>query len=296
MNSWRRAQDLGFFLPRLPGPAPRVLAGAPVASLLLDQCRELAPRFASTARLVVILVGEDPASSIYVAAKERACARAGIATQTIRMESTVFTPAGLARCIREANADPKASGILLQLPLPGGADPRPFQNLIAPEKDVDGFLSLALGKLAAKDDSGFVPCTPQGISALLHAYGFDPRGKAVTVIGRSPTVGLPMALLLLAQDATVTVVHSKSTHSPNILRRQDLIVVASGVQGLLTGSQVGSHSWVIDVGIHRTPGGLTGDVSLQAREKAAAYSPVPGGVGPMTIAALCVNTCVAAWS
>ncbi|MFM9109000.1 MAG: bifunctional methylenetetrahydrofolate dehydrogenase/methenyltetrahydrofolate cyclohydrolase FolD, partial [Prochlorococcaceae cyanobacterium] len=243
--------------------------------------------------LAVLRVGDDPASGVYVANKEKACARVGIANLGAHLAAATPAPEVLAR-IAALNADPAVDGILLQLPLPQGLDEGPLLLAIDPDKDADGLHSLNLGRLR-KGEPGPRSCTPAGVMALLADAGIGLRGRRAVVVGRSILVGQPMALMLQAADATVTVAHSRTADLAAVTRQAEVLVVAAGRPELIGAEHVSPGTVVVDVGIHRRPGGgLCGDVDAAAVEPlAAALSPVPGGVGPMTVAMLLVNTVVA---
>ena len=244
--------------------------------------------------LAVILVGDNPASTVYVRNKDRAAAAAGLSAHTIRLPATTPEAALLAEIAR-LNADPAIDGILVQLPLPPQiATPRVLAA-IDPAKDVDGFHPLNVGALAA-GQPGLVPCTPLGVMRLLAASDVAPRGARAVVLGRSAIVGRPMAALLLAADATVTVAHSRTRDLPGECRRAEILIAAVGQAGLVRGDWIAPGATVIDVGINRgADGKLAGDVDFAAAvEVAGAITPVPGGVGPMTIACLLENTLTAA--
>ena len=243
--------------------------------------------------LAVLRVGDDPASAVYVANKEKACARVGIASYGEHLAAD--TPADqVLSTIQSLNADLRVDGILLQLPLPKGLDERPLLEAIDPEKDADGLHTLNLGRLL-KGEPGPRSCTPAGVMALLRSNGIDPAGQRAVVIGRSILVGQPMALMLQAANATVTVAHSRTADLAAHTREADIVVVAAGRPGMVGAEHVRPGAAVVDVGIHRKPeGGLCGDVVAEEVEPiAAALSPVPGGVGPMTVTMLLVNTVVA---
>ena len=243
--------------------------------------------------LAVLRVGDDPASAVYVANKEKACARIGVASFGAHLAAGTSADEVLGS-IRGLNADPEVDGILLQLPLPDGLDERPLLEAIDPEKDADGLHTLNLGRLL-KGESGPRSCTPAGVMAMLRSNGIDPAGKRAVVIGRSILVGQPMALMLQAANATVTVAHSRTADLAAHTRKADILVVAAGRPGMVGAEHVRPGAAVVDVGIHRRPeGGLCGDVlAAEVEPIAAALSPVPGGVGPMTVAMLLVNTVVA---
>jgi methylenetetrahydrofolate dehydrogenase (NADP+)/methenyltetrahydrofolate cyclohydrolase len=252
--------------------------------------------------LRVVLVGEDPASLSYVTGKQRAAAEVGIDAETLRRPHTL-AEADLLALVAELNADPAVDGILVQLPLPGQIRPDPVIEALDPAKDVDGFHPANVGRLVL-GKAGFVPCTPAGIVEMLRRSGIETAGRHAVVLGRSQIVGTPMANLLIQKglDATVTVCHSRTRDLPSITRQADILVAAIGRAGFVTAEMVKGGAAVIDVGINRvddrsTERGyrLVGDVDFEAvREKAGWITPVPGGVGPMTIAMLLKNTLAAA--
>ena len=243
--------------------------------------------------LCVILVGNDPASQTYVANKEKACARLGIHSQTLRMGAET-TQAELEASIERANEDEAIHGILVQLPLPAPLDEHRALALIRPEKDVDGFHAVNMGRLARGEDC-VVACTPKGALHMLKAAGVPIAGKNAVVIGRSNIVGKPMALLLLQENATVTICHSRTENLAEYTRRADILVAAVGKPRFVTADMVKEGAAVLDVGINRVDGKLCGDVDFETvKEKAGWISPVPGGVGKMTIAMLMENTVSAA--
>jgi methylenetetrahydrofolate dehydrogenase (NADP+)/methenyltetrahydrofolate cyclohydrolase len=240
--------------------------------------------------LAVLRVGDDPASGVYVANKEKACSRVGITNLGAHLAAD--TPAAeVLATIERLNADPAVDGILLQLPLPAGLDEGPLLAAIDPAKDADGLHTLNLGRLL-KGEPGPRSCTPAGVMALLAAAGVEPAGKRAVVVGRSILVGQPMALMLQAANATVTVAHSRTSDLAALTRQADVLVVAAGRPGMIGAEHVQPGAVVVDVGIHRRPeGGLCGDVRFDEVEPiASAISPVPGGVGPMTVTMLLVNT------
>ncbi len=252
--------------------------------------------------LATVLVGGDPASAVYVRSKRRACERVGMTSRHLPLPGDT-TQAQLEALVDELNADPKVHGILVQLPLPAGMDSDTVLNRIDPHKDVDGFHPSNVGLLALKK-ARFVPCTPAGVMRLLEESGIDPKGKMATVVGRSAIVGLPAALLLTHAHATVTITHSRTPKDEleAAVRRADILVVAVGRPHFVPGEWVKEGAVVIDVGINRLDpapgeetGRLVGDVDFEAAESRAGWiTPVPGGVGPMTIAMLMSNTLVAA--
>ena len=243
--------------------------------------------------LAVLRVGDDPASAVYVANKEKACGRIGVASFGAHLAAE--TPqAEVLAVIADLNADTRVDGILLQLPLPSGLDEGPLLQAIDPAKDADGLHTLNLGRLL-KGESGPRSCTPAGVMAMLKSQGIDPAGKRAVVIGRSILVGQPMALMLQAANATVTIAHSRTTDLAAHTREAEIVVVAAGRPGMIGAEHIRPGAAVVDVGIHRKPeGGLCGDVRADEVDPiAAALSPVPGGVGPMTVTMLLVNTVVA---
>jgi methylenetetrahydrofolate dehydrogenase (NADP+)/methenyltetrahydrofolate cyclohydrolase len=244
--------------------------------------------------LRVVRVGDDPASVVYVRSKDRAAKEAGYDSETILLPEAV-PEAELLATVRRLNADPAVDGILVQLPLPKHIDPQKVLEAVDPAKDVDGFHPVNAGRLAA-GLPGLVPCTPKGVMHLLAEAGVALPGKRAVVLGRSAIVGRPMAALLVAADATVTVLHSRSRDIAEECRRAEVLVAAVGRAGMVKGDWIAPGAVVVDVGINRRPDGkLTGDVEFEtARERAGWITPVPGGVGPMTIACLLENTLEAA--
>lgn len=242
--------------------------------------------------LAVILVGEDPASQVYVRNKERACADAGIDTRSYRRPASILQQE-LEELIASLNADPAVDGILLQLPLPEGLDARPCIDAISPEKDVDGLTAVNQGRVAM-NVPGLRPCTPAGILALLDHYNISVSGKRAVVIGRSNLVGRPVALMLGSRDynATVTMCHSRTPDLAAVCREADLIIAALGRPRFVTADMVKPGAVIIDVGINRGEDDrLCGDVDYEhVAPLASAITPVPGGIGPMTISQLLVNT------
>ncbi|WP_294496462.1 bifunctional methylenetetrahydrofolate dehydrogenase/methenyltetrahydrofolate cyclohydrolase FolD [uncultured Gemmiger sp.] len=244
--------------------------------------------------LAVILVGEDPASQVYVRGKARDCGECGIESRVIRLpEST--TQQELLALVGQLAADRAVNGILVQLPLPGHIDEKAVIDAIPPEKDVDGFSPVNVGRMQVGEPC-YLPCTPAGCVRMIESTGVDIDGKHAVVIGRSNIVGKPAAILLLEKNATVTICHSHTKNLQEICRSADILVAAVGRQGFVTGDMVKPGAVVIDVGINRGPDGkLHGDVDFDAAvDKAAYITPVPGGVGPMTRAMLMKNTVQAA--
>jgi methylenetetrahydrofolate dehydrogenase (NADP+)/methenyltetrahydrofolate cyclohydrolase len=255
--------------------------------------------------LTVVLVGEDPASAVYVGAKEKASREAGMAGETIRLAAST-TQAQLLALVEQLNQDDHVHGILVQMPLPRQIDPDTVIRHIRPDKDVDGFHPVNVGKLLIGHTDGFAPCTPAGVQRMLVEYGVETKGADVVVIGRSTIVGKPMAALMMqagpGADATVTVCHSRTRDLASHTRRADILIVAAGRPRMVTAGMVKPGAVVIDVGMNRiadatTKSGtrLVGDVDFESvRQVASLITPVPGGVGPMTIAMLLRNTVRAA--
>lgn len=275
----------------------RIIDGKALAARLRATIAQDAARLTAAGHqpgLAVIMIGDDPGSDIYVRNKIAACEKAGIHSVRHRL-STITAQTKVANLIAELNQDTKIHGILLQLPLPAHLDANALINLIAPEKDVDGLSPSNLGRLMA-GSPGMVPCTPQGCLKLIHDIRQDLTGLNALVIGRSILVGKPIAQLLLAQNCTVTHAHSKTHDLPALCRDADILIAAIGQPGMIQGDWIKPGAIVIDVGINRRADGtLCGDVDFAtARNVAAAITPVPGGVGPMTIACLLANTIRAA--
>ena len=242
------------------------------------------------AGLAVIIVGENPASQVYVRNKTRACGKVGFYSETIKLEENI-SENDLIKKIEELNENDKIDGILVQLPLPKRIDELKVINSIKPEKDVDGFSNVNVGKMVIGDESGFLSCTPYGIMQLLEGYDIDVDGKDVVVVGRSNIVGKPMAMMLIQKGATVQVCNSRTKDLSKKLKKADIIVVAVGVPRMIKATDVKEGVVVIDVGINRVDGKLCGDVDYEdVAQKASYITPVPGGVGPMTIASLIKNT------
>ncbi|MDP7203429.1 MAG: bifunctional methylenetetrahydrofolate dehydrogenase/methenyltetrahydrofolate cyclohydrolase FolD [Candidatus Poseidoniaceae archaeon] len=248
--------------------------------------------------LAVIIVGEDPASKVYVSAKQSACERLGIKSTKYSLVSDVGKEE-LIKLVQTLNADIDVHGILIQSPLPSGMDEIGLTELVDPSKDVDGFHPHNLGRLVQGRTDGLLPCTPSGIIRMLEWAGAKLAGARAVVIGRSRVVGMPLSLMLAARgcDATVSIVHSKTEDIASICRDADILVAAVGSPGLVKSDWVKSGAVVIDVGVNRIPDSnkergwsLAGDVDPEVSEKASMLSPVPGGVGPMTIAMLMTNT------
>lgn len=269
------------------------LDGSALAAKVKEKVREEAGKLPRRPGLAVVLVGDDPASRVYVNGKKKDCQECGFYSEEYTLLETV-TQAELLELVETLNAREDIDGILVQLPLPGHLDERAVLEAINPGKDVDGFHPVNAGNLLI-GQPGFLPCTPAGIMELLDEYHIDPAGKEAVVVGRSNIVGKPMALLLLARNATVTVCHSRTPDLAQVCRRADILVSAVGKRGLITAEMVKAGAAVIDVAMNRDENGkLCGDVVFEAvAEKAAFLTPVPGGVGPMTRAELMKNTLLA---
>ena len=274
----------------------RIIDGKMVAAALRAAVAARVATLRYRPGLAVVLVGADPASQVYVRNKERAAAAAGLDGRTIRLPADIGQDALLAT-IAGLNADPEVDGILVQLPLPAGLDAQAVIQAIDPAKDVDGLHPVNAGRLAG-GMPGLVPCTPLGVMKLLASAGVALRGARALVLGRSVLVGRPVAALLTAADATVTIAHSRSRDLKEECRRAEVLVAAVGRPGMIRGDWLAPGAVVIDVGINRQPDGtLVGDVAYaEALAVAGAITPVPGGVGPMTIACLLENTLAAAHS
>ena len=278
-------------------PRGQLIDGNALSSLLRAEVAARAQALKArglTPGLAVILVGDDPASAVYVRNKVKACADTGVHSIFEKYDSSLTETALLAR-ISALNLDPKVHGILVQMPLPKQINPHRVIEAIAASKDVDGYATLSAGELMT-GQAGFRPCTPYGCMKLIESTGIDLRGKHAVVIGRSTTVGKPMALLLLQANATVTLCHSASADIGHHTRQADVVVAAVGKPNVLTADMVKPGALVIDVGMNRNQAGkLCGDVDFAAVRPIASYiTPVPGGVGPMTITMLLVNTLEAA--
>lgn len=246
-----------------------------------------------TPGLTVVLVGENPASQIYVRNKERAAVKLGFKSEIIRMDETV-TQQELLDVVLRLNNDDTVDGILVQLPLPKHMDEQAILAAIDPNKDVDGFHAMNAGRLM-NGEKGFVACTPKGVMRLLEEIGVELSGKNAVVVGRSNIVGKPMALLLLQKNCTVTIAHSRTQNLKEVTKNADILVVAVGKAGFITGDMIKEGAVVMDVGINRVDGKVCGDVDFESAAEVASYiTPVPGGVGAMTIAMLMENALEAA--
>jgi methylenetetrahydrofolate dehydrogenase (NADP+)/methenyltetrahydrofolate cyclohydrolase len=287
----------------------KIINGVEIAKSIRAEIKrgieELATSTGVTPGLAVVLVGEDPASQVYVRTKSKACAEVGIYEETKRLPADTSED-DLLRLIRELNAEKKFHGILVQLPLPKHIDTQKVLNAVAPEKDVDGFHPINIGKLVAGEDDCFLPCTPAGIQQLLVRSGNSPEGKHVVVVGRSNIVGKPIANILVQKkecaNATVTICHTATKDLGVHTRTADILIVAAGRPRTITANMVKDGAVVIDVGVNRVPDAsapkgyrLVGDVDFEGvKEKASAITPVPGGVGPMTVTMLLNNVLRAA--
>lgn len=242
-----------------------------------------------TPGLAVVLVGDDPASRVYVNMKKRACARVGLFSEEVALPSSSTTET-IISTVQSLNGRPDIHGILVQLPLPRGIDTNKVIASVSPLKDVDGFHPVNLGGLLMGSPS-FIPCTPAGVMHLIRSTGVEIQGKECVVVGRSLIVGKPMSLLLLAEHGTVTICHSRTHDLAEVCRRADILVAAVGQPGLITGDMVKPGAVVIDVGTNRVGETLVGDVEFDSASRIAGFiTPVPGGVGPMTISELLQNT------
>lgn len=275
-----------------------LLDGRAVSRQLLDECgsrsARLEERFGVTPHLAVLLVGDDPASAIYVGAKERACRRSGVRSTVVRLPGS-STTAQVSDAVRGLAEDPAVHGIIVQLPLPDGIDPTEVLERIPPEKDADGFHLYNVGSLFL-GASVFPPCTPEGVMRLLDSAEIPLEGANVVVIGASNIVGKPMAVMALLREATVTICHARTRDLAEHTRTADVVICAAGQPSLITGDMVKDGVVVVDVGINRIEdGSVIGDVDFPSvAAKASHISPVPGGVGPMTVAVLITNTIRAA--
>lgn len=275
----------------------KIIDGNAAAKAIRAELKERVERLAARGKipgLAVVLAGENPASRVYVRNKTRACAEIGVYSEQHDLPAE-STETELLDRVRSLNADPRIHGILVQLPLPGHVSPERVLNAIAPEKDADGFHPCNVGLLSIGTPR-FVPCTPAGVMRLLERHGISPEGRHAVIVGRSNIVGKPLAMLLLQKHATVTVCHSRTPDLGALTRQANILVVATGRPKLVTGDMVKPGAAVIDVGINRLPDGkLAGDVDLPSvLGRASHVTPVPGGVGPMTIAMLLENTVLAA--
>lgn len=261
-----------------------------VQNLMKTEHEELKKIYGRDAGLAVIIVGENPASQVYVRNKIKACENIGFYSQTIRLPESI-TEEELVDEIKRLNENEMIDGILVQLPLPKHINEMKIIDTISPEKDVDGFHVVNIGKMVLGDESGFLPCTPYGIIQLLEEYNLEVKGKDVVIVGRSNIVGKPMALMLIEKGATVQVCNSKTKNIREKLQQADIVIAAAGVPKLIKAADVKEGVIIIDVGINRLEGKICGDVDYEEVALKSSYiTPVPGGVGPMTIASLMKNT------
>ena len=271
----------------------QLLNGKQLAADIRSRLKEKIAGFAAAPGLAVILVGNDPASEIYIRAKQKACAEIGIRAEAFHLPENT-SQAELTDLINRLNNNPEINGILVQLPLPRHLNEKEILLAVAPEKDVDGFHPYNAGSIIQKRAGAFAPCTPKGILRLLDTTGQDLNGLNAVVVGRSQIVGMPAAHLLLNRNCTVTITHSHTQNLQKICQTADILIAALGKPEFITGEYIKPGAIVIDVGINRTENGLKGDVNFaEAAEIASYITPVPGGVGPMTIAMLLENTCEA---
>jgi methylenetetrahydrofolate dehydrogenase (NADP+)/methenyltetrahydrofolate cyclohydrolase len=270
----------------------RILSGHEVAEVVYKELKEKLASLSFVPSLRVIRLGEDPASVSYVRLKDRRARELGLRSQ-VEVYPEDFPEEALLERIEALNRDEDVDGILVQLPLPRHIRAERILEAISPLKDVDGFHPVNVGRLWSGGE-GLFPCTPLGVIRLLRHYGVELRGKEVVVIGRSNIVGKPLAALLLREDATPTLAHSKTENLPEVTRRAEVLVVAAGRPHLVRKAWVRPGAVVVDVGVNRVEGRLLGDVHPEVAEVAGALTPVPGGVGPMTVAMLMANTVKAA--
>lgn len=271
-----------------------ILDGKALSNKILDEISKehdfMFKKNGRRAGLVVVIVGDDKASRVYVKNKRMTCEKVGFFTETIDFSSNISEDE-LLKEIERLNSDERFDGILVQLPLPKHIDELKVLNAINPDKDVDGFHFNNIGKMVVGDDTGFLSCTPYGIMQLLDEYNINVEGKDVVIIGRSNIVGKPMALLLIQKRATVQVCNTRTKDMREKLKNADIVISAAGVPNLIGKEDVKKGAVVIDVGINRVEGMICGDVNFEEVKDIASYiTPVPGGVGPMTIASLMKNT------
>ncbi len=268
----------------------QILDGKQLAQQIRTELKQKITLTQASPELAVIIVGNDPASEIYVRSKEKACQEVGIKVETFRLTSDISAEE-LNELIDLLNNSSAVNGILVQLPLPRHLNPQEILTRIKPEKDVDGFHPLNTGLIIQKQPSAFIPCTPKGILRLIHTVKQDLSGLNAVVIGRSQVVGLPVSHLLLNENCTVTIAHSKTKNLSEICKKADILIASVGKPEFVTEDFIKPEAIIIDVGINRTNDGIKGDVKYNEASKKASYiTPVPGGVGPMTIAMLLENT------
>lgn len=271
-----------------------ILDGKALSNKILDEISKehdfMLKKNGRRAGLVVVIVGDDKASRVYVKNKRMTCEKVGFFTETIDFSSNI-SEEELLKEIERLNSDERFDGILVQLPLPKHIDELKVLNAINPDKDVDGFHFNNIGKMVVGDDTGFLSCTPYGIMQLFDEYNINVEGKDVVIIGRSNIVGKPMALLLIQKRATVQVCNTRTKDMREKLKNADIVISATGVPNLIGKEDIKKGAVVIDVGINRVEGKICGDVNFEEVKDIASYiTPVPGGVGPMTIASLMKNT------
>lgn len=268
----------------------QIIDGKQLAAKIRNELKQKIAFTQATPELAVIIVGNDAASEIYVRSKERACKEVGIKATTYRLTQDISAEE-LKELIELLNNSVNVNGILVQLPLPRHLNPQEILTQIKPEKDVDGFHPLNTGLVIQKQASAFIPCTPKGILRLIHLVQKDLSGLNAVVIGRSQVVGLPVSHLLLNENCTVTIAHSKTKNLSEICKKADILIASVGKPEFVTEDFIKPEAIIIDVGINRTNDGIKGDVKYNEASKKASYiTPVPGGVGPMTIAMLLENT------
>lgn len=265
-----------------------ILDGKLTAATVRKQVSENVKRLNDTVTAALIMVGDNQASQVYVRNKQKACDEVGINVESYLLEENT-SQKELLNIIDKCNKDPKINGILVQLPLPSHIEEKIVINAISPEKDIDGLNMVNQGKLMVGEE-GLVPATPKGVITLLKSNNIEIAGKNVVIVGRSKLVGKPLAMLMLKENATVTVAHSKTVNLKEVTKRADILVAAVGKAKFITADMVKRDAVVVDVGINRFDGKLCGDVDYQAVSEVAKFiTPVPGGVGPMTIAELLEN-------
>lgn len=269
------------------------LVSATVREEIKEKIAEAGEKYGKTFKLTVIIAGNDPASEIYVRNKGKACEAVGIQSETIKLSENI-SQEEIEKIVTGKVSDDSVDGILVQLPLPKTLDEKRVLKLIPPEKDVDGFTDANVGRLALFSDDALCSCTPQGMIKLLDYYDIPLKGKHAVVVGRSNIVGKPMSLMLLRRDCTVTVCHSKTENLAKYTKDADILVCAVGKKHIITADMVKDGAVVLDAGINRVDGKIYGDADYEEISKKAAYiTPVPGGVGPMTITMLMYNTYLA---
>ncbi len=303
MPIFSRVVQAGFTLPTLQSCARtfensscQILDGKLLSKHFVEQAKVLVEKHKILPKLAVVMVGDNPASHVYVSHKIKTFKEAGFLSESHLLSEHATSELDIVTLIHSLNAKADVHGILVQLPLPSHINQDIVLNSIAPQKDVDGFLPQNVGALACGKYNQPIACTPFGVMALLSCYGIEVARKHAVVVGRSNIVGKPMGLLLLGADATVTFAHSKTQHLQEICGDADILIAAAGKAQLITKEFVKPGAVVVDVGIHKNEDGkLCGDVHPNVTEVARALTPVPGGVGPMTIAMLMINTSLGVW-